>query len=375
MPNENDGKGIKELFEEVIDQGLCTGCGACITHCPYVAPYEGRIVVLDRCHMLEGDCYKHCPRTYTDMNALSNKIFGVPYSDKEVGHALDIHMARSEDPIVQERGQDGGTATTLLALALEERIIDGIICTKMDHDKVPHGYLARSREELLQCTGSSYEASFAIEAYRKIPKESNEKMAIVGVGCQTEAISKMKTDTPKNSVNPENIKLTLGLFCGWALSQNIFHPYLKKNFDLSQVVKFDIPHSPHYTFDVHTLYGKKAVTLDEIRKYINPACQYCWDMTAEFSDISIGSAGSAFPGWNTVIVRTDLGACLMKLAKTKGIIKTQGLPEQRLTHLKSVALKRKKTAFKNIVERTGSKENLLYVRGLHEDITSKFLEE
>lgn len=138
MSNANNGKGIKELFEEVIDQGLCTGCGACITHCPYVAPYEGRIVILDRCHMSEGDCYKHCPRTYTDMNALSNKMFQVPYGDEEIGYALDIHMARSEDPIVQGRGQDGGTTTTLLALALEERIVDGIVCTKMDHDKVPH---------------------------------------------------------------------------------------------------------------------------------------------------------------------------------------------------------------------------------------------
>lgn len=375
MANANNGKGIKELFEEVIDQGLCTGCGACITHCPYVVPYEGRIVVLDRCHMSEGDCYKHCPRTYTDMDMLSNKMFRVPYDDKEIGHALEIGMARSEDPILREKGQDGGTTTTLLSLALEERMIDGIVCTRMDDDKVPRGYLARSTEELLQCSGSSYEASFAMEAYRKIPKESEVKLAIVGVGCQIEAISKIKTEAPKNSVNPENIKLTLGLFCGWSLSQNTFHPYLKKNFDLPEVIKFDIPHSPHYTFDVHTLSGKKGVSLDEIRGYINPACQYCWDMTAEFSDISIGSAGSAFPGWNSVIVRTGLGARLIKTAEKRGIIKTQDLPEQRLMHLKSVALKRKKTAFAKIVEKTGSRNNLLYVGGLREDIVSKFLEE
>ena len=32
------GKGVKELFEEVIHRGLCTGCGACLERCPYELP-------------------------------------------------------------------------------------------------------------------------------------------------------------------------------------------------------------------------------------------------------------------------------------------------------------------------------------------------
>ncbi len=371
----NNKEGAKELFEEVIDQGLCTGCGACVTTCPYMVAYGGRIVVRDKCTIEEGDCYRHCPRTYTDMNAVSEKIFGVPYGDEEVGHAVDIFMARSTDTGVKEKAQDGGTVTTLLALALKEGTIDGIVCTKMDEDKVARGYLAQSREDLLQCAGSSYEASFALEAYRGIPKEKTEKLAIVGLGCQVEALSKMKINPPKNSVNPDNIKFTVGLLCGWALRPDIFHPHLKELCDLSWTVKFDIPHTPHYTFDVYTKSEKRSVSLDAIRPYINPACQYCWDMTAEFSDISVGSAGSKFPGWNTVIIRTKMGADLMEVAKEKGILETQALAEQRLAHLKSVALKRKKTAFKNIVEKTGNKKDLLYVGGLSEGITDKLLED
>jgi coenzyme F420 hydrogenase subunit beta len=98
-------------------------------------------------------------------------------------------------------------------------------------------------------------------------------------------------------------------------------------------------------------------------------------MTAEFSDISIGSAGSAFRGWNTVIIRTEAGVELVKFAKARGILETQALPDQRLSHLKSVALKRKRTAFKNIFERTHDKANLLYVGGLTKDLIEKFLED
>jgi len=371
----NNKKGARELFEEVIDQGLCTGCGACITACPYIVTYEGRIVVLDNCTIAEGDCYKHCPRTYMDMNAVSERIFGVPYGDEEVGHALDIHMARSKDTEIRERGQDGGTVTTLLALALEEGMIKATVCTNMDEEKVARGYLARSREELLQCAGSSYEASFALQTYRSIPKENTEKLGVVGLGCQVEALSKMKNDPAKNSANPENIKLTLGLFCGWALRPDIFHPYLRELCDPTQAVKFDIPHTPHYTFDVYTKSDTKSVSLDDIRPYINPACQYCWDMTAEFSDISIGSAGSKFPGWNTLIIRTSTGADLVELAKARGILETQSLPEQRLAHLKAVALERKKTALRNIVDKTGDKKDLLYVGGLPEGMADKLLED
>jgi coenzyme F420 hydrogenase subunit beta len=368
-------KGAKGLFEDVVNKGLCTGCGACIKTCPYRVAYEGRIVVLDECILEEGDCYKHCPRTYTDLNAVSEKIFGVPFGDEEVGHAMHIFMARSRDTEIKERAQDGGTVTTLLVLALEEGTIDAVVCTRMDEDKVARGYLARNREELFQCAGSSYEASFVLEAYRSIPKEDTEKLAIVGLGCEIEALSKIKTYPPKNSVNPDNIKCTVGLFCGWALLPDTFHPYLKELCDPSQAVKFDIPHTPHYTFDVYTESDVKSVSLDDIRAYINPACQYCWNMTAEFSDISVGAAGSKFPGWNTVIIRTDMGAHLMEVAKKKGILETHALPDQRLAHLKTVAVKRKKMALKNIVEKTGNKKDLLYVGGLSQGIAKKLLED
>jgi coenzyme F420 hydrogenase subunit beta len=367
-------KGPRELFREVIDQGLCTRCGACINGCSLMTTYEGRIVLLDSCTITAGQCYTFCPRTYTDMDAVSKKIFGVPFGPDETGVTLDICMTRSRDKEIGSKGQDGGTVTTLLTLALEEEIVEAVVSTRMDENKLPGGFVARSRKELLQCAGVSYSAGYAVGAYNNIPKESNEKIGIVGLGCQVEAMAKMKTSQPENRVNIGNVKLTLGLFCGWALVPDTFHRFLKENYNLSEIIKFNIPHHPFDTFDMHTQTGKKSIPLDEIRKYINPACQYCWDMTAEFGDISIGAAGSAFPGWNTVIVRTEMGAKLMELAKSKGLLEIQPLPDKRLSHLKASALKRKKTAFKNIVERTGDKEDLLYIGGLSKGLVEQLLE-
>lgn len=368
-------RGSRKLFEDVIENGLCTGCGACLTGCPYLVTSDGRIVILDRCTIQDGDCYKHCPRTYTDMNALSEKIFGLPYGDEEIGYSSEILMTRSSEGAMVEQAQDGGTVTALILTAMEENVIDAAVCTKMDENKVPRGVIAHNKEELLACAGSSYEASFLLEAYRNIPKDNNDKLAMVGVGCETEALAKIKTYQPQNSVNPDHIQLTVGLFCGWALHPRSFHPHLESICDPKQIVKFDIPHSPHYSFDIYTESEKKSVSLDEIRPFINPACQYCWDMTSEFSDISVGSAGSKYPGWNTVIVRTERGRDIFQAAKKKGLLETDALPEERLAHLKSIALQRKKTALQKIIKKTGDKNDLLYVGNLPETTLKRFLED
>lgn len=364
-------KGSKELFEEVVNAGLCTFCGGCTGACPYLLSYRGRTVLLDNCTRSEGQCYQYCPRTYTDMDAVSQKVFGVPFSTDETGIVREVFLARSTDAEIHEKGQDGGTVTTLLSVALAEGIIDGAVETKMSEDKIPSGFIARNREELLQCAGNSYEPSPVLEALNCIPKESTEKLAVVGLGCHVAAVSKMKTYPSENRVNIDNVKLLVGLFCGWELADG-FHQFLQENFDLSQVVKFDIPHHPAHTFDVYTKAGKKSVEIEDIRKFISPACSYCWDMTAEFADISVGSGRAKFKGWNTVIVRTKIGAELMDIAKAKRALETQPIPIESLTNLKKVALKKKKGALSNIIAKTGDKKNLLYL-GLSESMVNKLL--
>ena len=79
-----------------------------------------------------------------------------------------------------------------------------------------------------------------------------------------------------------------------------------------------------------------------------------------------------FKGWNTVIVRTKIGAELMDIAKTKRALETQPIPIESLTNLKRVALKKKKEALSNIIAKTGDKKKLLYL-GLSESMVNKLL--
>jgi coenzyme F420 hydrogenase subunit beta len=354
-------KGCKELVSEVIEAGLCTLCGACTGGCPYLAYYKGRIALLDNCSRTdEAQCYEYCPRTFIDMNAISRNMFGTHYEEYEIGHVKDVIMARATDRIIQKKAQYGGAVTALLALALTEGLIDGAILTKTMDDKTPAGLLAENIDDVLECTGSNYMACPVLGKLNQVPKDSNSKLAIVATPCQVLSLAKMKSRQPENRVSINNIKLTIGLFCTWALSPDRFHQFLKQNIDLAHIRKFDIPPPPANRFDVYTSKDVISFPLEQIRKLTMPTCSYCLDMTSEFADISIGSV-EGMEGWDTIIIRTAVGAELMDLAKDKGTLQIESLPKSNLEHLKEAALIKKRRALAEIVKRTGNKNNLLYL--------------
>jgi coenzyme F420 hydrogenase subunit beta len=361
----------KDLFDDVINNGLCTLCGACSGGCPYVTPYKGRMALLDNCVLPEGQCYEYCPRTYTDLNALSQKLFSNNYDSQELGHFTEILVARSTDPDTRAKAQYGGTVTALLDTALTEKIIDAAVLSKMSDDKTPQAVLVSNKKELLKCTGSNYMACPNVFAYNSQSKESKAKIAVVTTPCQGMAMAKMRTNAPRNRVSIENVKLVIGLFCTWALAPDEFHAFLEKSLKLSGVIKFDIPPPPANRFDAYTDKGKTSFPLEDIRKFIMPGCIMCTDMTSEFADVSVGAV-EGLEGWNTVIIRSKAGADIVNIAKSRGKLETNKLRPENLAHLKEAAMIKKKRALTNIINKSGSKKNLLYL-GMPQSVVDKIL--
>jgi len=353
-------KGIKELFDEVIDTGLCASCGACVGDCPYMVYYKGKVRMLDLCGRDEGHCYEYCPRTRTDLDSLSRKLFAKPYDGSEIGTVKDIFMARSTDPKILKKAQYGGTVTALLALALAEKAIDKAILCRTDKDRMPAGHVASSAKEILQCAGSNYIAYPALEALNRMPRGSRDRLGIVLTPCQSIALAKMRLNPANHRADIDNVSLVVGLFCTWALAYDGFTGFLRENVDLPKVKKFDIPPPPANRFDVYTGKEVKSFTLDEVRQHRMPTCAYCLDMTAEFSDISVGAVEGK-EGWNTVIVRSKRGADIIETAVRKGVLETRALPQQNLAHLEEASLLKKTRGLKEIVSRTGSRNDLLYL--------------
>ena len=94
---------------------------------------------------------------------------------------------------------------------------------------------------------------------------------------------------------------------------------------------------------------------------INGFCGSCYDMTAEFADLSVGSARSpegweVDRGWNQLIARTGKGVELIELARLKGVLEFKEVPEGNLEKLKTAAGAKKRKCLEGLGAKTAADE-------------------
>jgi coenzyme F420 hydrogenase subunit beta len=186
----------------------------------------------------------------------------------------------------------------------------------------------------------------------KGPWKGQERIGIVGLPCQVLALARMKTSKLEKRTPIDRVDLVIGLFCTWALDYKPFMAFLHKRLDGRSIKKLNITPPPERILEV-TAGGKMhRISVDDIRPFIRPSCRVCLDMTAELSDISVGTVEGK-EGWNTVIVRTAMGENLVRRAKNKRLIDTRPLPKGNLNHLKEASLLKKRRALEALKERGG----------------------
>ena len=105
--------GSEKLNQQVLQTGLCIGCGACIDLCPYFRSHRGRTAQLFPCNREEGRCFAHCPKVEVDADTLCRFLFAAPYNGDPLGIHRSIHISRAGDRLKKQPFQAGGTVTAL----------------------------------------------------------------------------------------------------------------------------------------------------------------------------------------------------------------------------------------------------------------------
>jgi coenzyme F420 hydrogenase subunit beta len=366
------------LKKRVLETGLCTGCGACVGLCPYQVIYSDRTVQLHRCDLEDGKCQAFCPRAEIDLGSLRSRLFDAADLTPEIGAVQGYYFSRAADPRLRAITQHGGTVTVLMELALAENLINSAIVSSGRRDLEQSCVIIKDKAALRTKAGSKFLVSPTVAAFNQKDAESAGNIGVVVTPCQALALAKMKLKPRKDDADGiDKLKIVIGLYCGWTLSAGKFKVLLlQNNIDPAEITGMDIP-GGQKALALKTAGGEKMISFDHVDPCIREACRYCIDSTAEFADISVGSArfGAAWEemrGWNQMLVRTARGRQLVDLAVNRGVLEIRPAPVEALQELKKAAAAKKRTALKNIIRKSGSAKNLLYLRS-SDPFVKKFL--
>ena len=318
-------KTYRNLKEEVWDQGLCSGCGACIAVCPAdalhfpardpgTAPVSSGYCKEETDGVPCGACVAVCPRA------------GDRVPKRMLGEYREIWPARAGFEV--PRRQSGGAVTALLTHALEEGLIDAVVTIAEDRfTLMPRSVVITSREALVHEAGSRYQWWVPLLASLKeaVVERKHRRVAVVGVPCAIQALRLMK-ESDNQLVKPfgRSLRLLLGLFCTETFDYRVLvEQVLGKEQGVApwEVKRLDVKGKLEVTLE-----GKPALVLPlaSLEATVRPGCHACTDLTAVDADISAGAVGSP-KGFTTLVIRTQEGKAFADRALASGrLVKGEG---------------------------------------------------
>ncbi len=149
----------------IINEDLCVGCGTCVSICPN----EALDIIIDKnkgiyipkfnekiCNNCK-TCLKVCPMYRFNLDSRN-----IPKDKKAenylLGHFFNCYIGYATDVDIRYNSSSGGLITQLLIFALENKIIDGAIVTKMKKDNPlePETFIARTKKDIIESSKSKY---------------------------------------------------------------------------------------------------------------------------------------------------------------------------------------------------------------------------
>lgn len=337
-------QAVDFLMNEIVHKERCIGCAACVQVCPvnvfdYVndKPEDTRH---DGC-VFCGLCAAVCPPAHLGSSELAKFVIrGPEVKDEGFGKFQMAVLARSKQDHILSRAQDGGISSAIVIEALESGMIDGVILgdTVPGEPLKPIPKLATTKEEILHCAGSRYTYSPNTTALREA-FDKNLKVAVVGVPCQINGLRYIQFGPSEGfdftSWFRKNVVFSVGLFCSEVFTYDGLVDLSKRiNISLGDIKNINVKGKiVSKTKDGGTVVS----SLKDMRKYMRPACHYCWDYSAELADISLGGIGQ--DGWTFTVARTALGKSLYDKLLEKKLIEVKPLEDQESLKAKELLIK------------------------------------
>ena len=129
-----------------------------------------------------------------------------------------MYIARSKEAEMFERGECGGSVTSILKHALNSGLVDGVVAVQGKNGDRFAGIpvLLTAPEQLIETAGALHCSTPNIARFVKLYLDgaSSMKLAVVGKPCDIKAIIELEK---RNQINSDNLIL-IGLNCSGTLS-------------------------------------------------------------------------------------------------------------------------------------------------------------
>ena len=329
-------RNIKSL-KDVVDWGLCTGCGACAYACT-----EGKVKLVNissvgirpqfKANGCDGctNCLTFCPGNVIEGNLAAPTLTQSESFDHELGPVLEVWQGHATDSEMRHRGSSGGVLSALATYCLEHEEMAFVLHTGVDENRpwLNKTVMSRTRGEILSRAGSRYAPASPGDSLAQI-ENSDRPCVFIGKPCDTAAVFKLRDQRP---VLDRNLGLVLTFFCAGTPSTqgtlDLLHQFGVKRSSLTQLRyrgegwpgRFTVTHDR----------GENSLSYDEswgkLSHYRPLRCQLCPDGVGRIADISCGDAwhdfnGTGDPGRSLVIVRTERGREILHRAMTAGYVR------------------------------------------------------
>ena len=336
---------------QVVKDGLCTGCGTCIALCPEEAIKltinEKKGIYVPELNEKEcnncGICYEVCPGHEVNFKTLNSEIFGKEPEDILIGNYLNCYVGHATDYDIRYNSASGGLVTQLLIFALEKRIIDGALVTRMKKDNPlePEPFIARTREEIIEASKSKYCPVPANIALKEIlNSKEGEKFAVVGLPCHIHGIRKAAM---VNKDLREKIVLHLGIFCNhapnfWGMKLLLQRLKVREN----EVIKLDYRGEGYPgSMKISLKSGVLLLLLPDYWSFVGAyffyptRCLLCSDGICELADISFGDAwlpelSDDKIGKSIIVSKSEMGDKILQMMKSKNKIELEEISVEKV---------------------------------------------
>jgi coenzyme F420 hydrogenase subunit beta len=327
---------IKNL-NDVVDWGLCTGCGACSYACQKGSvaliniPSVGVRPKLSQSCAGCDSCLSFCPGYNLDASLASGSTSIASEYDHQFGPVLEVFEGYAADPEIRFSGSSGGILSALALYCLERESMKFILHSGMSGDQPLMNETVQSvnRAELLARTGSRYAPASPCDGLATI-ESSDGPCVFIGKPCDTAAVMMLRRERAQLD---SNLGLVLTFFCAGT-------PAAEGTYDLIRSLGIDPNAATSVRYRGQGWPGRFRVTVagsateqsltyaeswDRLTGYRPLRCNLCPDGLGRVADISCGDAwhranDSTDPGRSLVLVRTKRGQEILHRAVAAGYV-------------------------------------------------------